>query len=56
MKRNFFTDPQFAKLTWLWILAGALMVLITYANLTGWRLMSTSDHSKWESSGPGYHK
>jgi len=40
---------------WFLVFALALATLMSYADLTGWRLLSFSGQQQWNSSGPGTH-
>jgi hypothetical protein len=41
---------------WFILITIAVASLMTYADLTGWRLFAFSDGKQWSASGPGYHK
>lgn len=41
---------------WFIVFALSLASFMTYADLTGWRLLSLSNQQQWSSSGPGSHK
>ncbi|HEY0678147.1 MAG TPA: hypothetical protein VGD17_07665 [Chitinophagaceae bacterium] len=41
---------------WFIIFAIAVAGLMTYADMTGWRLFSFSNQQQWSANGPGYHK
>lgn len=41
---------------WTIIVALVLNILLAYANLTGWRLLSSNSQQQWAAKGPGYHK
>ena len=41
---------------WTIIVALVLNILLAYANLTGWRILSSNSQQQWAAKGPGYHK
>lgn len=43
-------------LKWYFLLLIALSTLLTYADYTGWRLLSFSNQESWSASGPSGHK
>lgn len=57
MKINFFNShsPLF-PFRWFIIIALVLTGWMTYANLTGWRVLTFSNQQQWNASGPGGHK
>lgn len=53
---NFFNrDSVLFPFRWFIVIAFALASLMAYADLTGWRLLS-SGQEQWNAKGPGYHK
>ncbi|HVG16131.1 MAG TPA: hypothetical protein VM935_14270 [Chitinophagaceae bacterium] len=57
MKINFFKDTSpLYPLRWLLIFSISIAMLLAYANLSGWRILSFSGQQQWNASGPGYHK
>ena len=57
MKINIFSpDSPLYPFRWFAVIVLALTLLMTWADLGGWRLFSFSNGQSWSSSGPGYHK
>lgn len=44
------------SMSWFYLLAIVLAGIMTFANLTGWRVFTFNSQQAWGASGPGYHK
>jgi hypothetical protein len=57
MKLPFFKpESTYYPFRWFLVFVIALMGILVYANVTGWRILSSSEQEQWSSKGPGYHK
>jgi len=45
-----------APVRWFLLIAGGLIGLMTYADYSGWRLLTFASQQQWSASGPGGHK
>jgi hypothetical protein len=57
MKINIFNrDSVMYPFRWFIVFTIGLAGLMSYADHTGWRLLSNSQQQQWNASGPGTHK
>jgi hypothetical protein len=57
MNNKFFKPGSlFHQFRWMLVFFVAIIALMVYADLTGWRLFSPKSSQQWNASGPGYHK
>lgn len=43
-------------LRWYLLIAGSLIGMMTYADYSGWRLLTFGNQQQWSAAGPGGHK
>lgn len=43
-------------LRWYLLIAGGLICTMSYADYSGWRLLTFDNQQQWSASGPGGHK
>jgi len=54
---NIFSDSSvWFPLRWFIIFGIGMMAWLSYADYTGWRLLTFNNQQKWSASGPGGHK
>jgi hypothetical protein len=57
MNINFFKPgTPYYPFRWFFIITIVLTGWLIYANMTGWRIMSSSSQQQWKARGSGYHK
>lgn len=47
---------NFYPMRWYLLVAGGLIGMMSYADYTGWRIMSFNNQQQWSAAGPSGHK